>query len=222
MGSGRQIIDLAGQVYGQWTVLRFDAMRGHKTFWLCRCSCGTERAVWGANLKNGQSKSCRCNGGIRKQWAEGKLTRRMCVSCRVEKLPCEFLQTDAGYSQKCRSCDTAYQERVAVRLRSIRAHQRTINAQARSEALDHYGRQCACCGEANEAFLAFDHINGGGRQHQKERTRDGATNLPVWLRKNGFPAGFQVLCNNCNWAKFRKGICPHQIEGAIAALSFGA
>ena len=32
-----------------------------------------------------------------------------------------------------------------------------------------------------------------------------------WLRKNGFPPGFQVLCMNCQHGKrMCRGICPHQ------------
>lgn len=223
MPSGRQIINIVGQVYGQWTVVGFDSLRAHKSFWKCRCSCGNERAIWGANLKNGQSKSCRCNGGVRKQWAEGKLDRRACTSCGIAKSPKEFPLSKAGMvGQKCCVCDAEYQARRLHRMYAHRLKQRTLNSQAREEAFCHYGRQCACCGETDEVFLAFDHVHGGGSQHRKERTRDGATNLPVWLKKNGFPAGFQVLCNNCNWAKHRNGVCSHQVEGAIAALSFGA
>lgn len=29
-----------------------------------------------------------------------------------------------------------------------------------------------------------------------------------WLEANGYPAGFQVLCANCNMAK-QSGGCPH-------------
>lgn len=29
------------------------------------------------------------------------------------------------------------------------------------------------------------------------------------LRKRGFPAGYQVLCANCNWSKRLKGKCAH-------------
>lgn len=45
--------DLTGQVFGKWTVLS-KAKRG----FLCRCVCGTERAVQRSYLVNGESKSC--------------------------------------------------------------------------------------------------------------------------------------------------------------------
>lgn len=46
--------DLTGQVFGEWTVLKFVGNRKY----LCRCSCGTEREVYAQGLKRGTSKSC--------------------------------------------------------------------------------------------------------------------------------------------------------------------
>ena len=46
--------------------------------------------------------------------------------------------------------------------------QRTDRQQRfRGAALDHYGRTCACCGEANDRFLCFDHIHNDGAGHRK-------------------------------------------------------
>jgi len=63
---GSQLIDLTGQVFGRWTVLRFDksvagSQRGStKALWVCQCMCGTVRSVDGAGLRSGKSKSCGC------------------------------------------------------------------------------------------------------------------------------------------------------------------
>jgi hypothetical protein len=70
----------------------------------------------------------------------------------------------------------------------------------------HYGNMCACCGEANTEFLAFDHINGGGYQHRKS----GVCKLSSWLVRNNFPEGFRVLCHNCNMSRGLYGYCPHE------------
>jgi hypothetical protein len=75
----------------------------------------------------------------------------------------------------------------------------------RDEVLNHYGRSCACCGEANEAFLSIDHIDGNGAGHRKEI----GANLYLWLLNNDFPEGFQTLCFNCNFAKRQEAHCPH-------------
>ena len=81
----------------------------------------------------------------------------------------------------------------------------------RLECLKFYGKngiECKCCKEQNEVFLAIDHIEGRDKFNHKYRS--GGTALYYWLVKNKFPDGFQILCFNCNWAKHKIGVCPHQ------------
>lgn len=59
--------------------------------------------------------------------------------------------------------------------------------------------------------------DGGGNAHRQalfpSRHNGRAGGGPYfyrWLRLNGYPSGFQVLCANCNTAKDRPGGCPHQ------------
>ena len=55
------IIDLTGKTFGYWTVIsRTVNSKEGRSMWMCRCKCGTERAVRGYNLRNGTSKSCGC------------------------------------------------------------------------------------------------------------------------------------------------------------------
>lgn len=63
--SKNRIIDLSEKTFGEWTVLK----RGKDHIcpkgqsapkWLCQCSCGTKREVFGAILRNGTSMSCGC------------------------------------------------------------------------------------------------------------------------------------------------------------------
>ena len=68
--------------------------------------------------------------------------------------------------------------------------------------------KCACCGERQYEFLSIDHIDGGGNHHRKQIGRGWP--LTLWIVKNDFPPGFQVLCHNCNQAKGFYGKCPHQ------------
>ena len=56
-------------------------------------------------------------------------------------------------------------------------------------------------------FLSVDHIEGGGGLHRKTIKAD---SVAQWLVHKGFPSGYQILCFNCNWAKYRLGACPHQ------------
>jgi hypothetical protein len=52
-------IDLTGKQFGRWTVLE-QAPRTYQTMWVCKCVCGVERNVSGANLRTGHSISCGC------------------------------------------------------------------------------------------------------------------------------------------------------------------
>lgn len=83
----------------------------------------------------------------------------------------------------------------------------------RMEILQHYSGgspQCACCGEANVPFLTIDHITGGGVKQRKALHVSSVAGFYTWLRKNGYPEGYQVLCFNCNGAKSGSGkrFCP--------------
>ena len=71
------------------------------------------------------------------------------------------------------------------------------------------GTSCVCCGEAHIECLGIDHAANDGAAHR--RTDGGARNLYIWLRKNGYPPGFRVLCHGCNHAAGRfGGVCPHK------------
>lgn len=71
------------------------------------------------------------------------------------------------------------------------------------------GYKCNCCGERERGFLTIDHINGGGTA-ERRKEKLGAYSAWSKLKKQGFPFGYQVLCMNCNFAKFQMGCCPHK------------
>ena len=76
------------------------------------------------------------------------------------------------------------------------------------KVLIHYGGnppKCACCGFSDIRALQIDHINGGGMEHRRSiGIKNGGITFYLWLIRNGFPEGFQVLCANCNWIKRSK------------------
>jgi hypothetical protein len=54
-------VDLTGQVFARWTVLRYSRTSGnYQAYWVCRCECGSEKIVAGSTLRFGNSKSCGC------------------------------------------------------------------------------------------------------------------------------------------------------------------
>lgn len=56
----RKFIDITGQRFGRWTVLRFDQKKGRENYWWCVCDCGTEKSVATSPLNLGKSTSCGC------------------------------------------------------------------------------------------------------------------------------------------------------------------
>ena len=54
-------LDLTGQTFGYWTVLKEVEPNKHgQTQWLCKCKCGTIRVKTTNHLRTGRSKSCGC------------------------------------------------------------------------------------------------------------------------------------------------------------------
>lgn len=61
-----KVIDLTGQIFGKWTVIKQDLnppRKGHGAYWLCQCACGNPQllSVASYELRSGHSKSCGCN-----------------------------------------------------------------------------------------------------------------------------------------------------------------
>jgi 5-methylcytosine-specific restriction endonuclease McrA len=69
----------------------------------------------------------------------------------------------------------------------------------RDAALARYGTKCAYCGSTDQ--LQIDHINDDGREHRQGDLE--AVTIHRWLRKHGYPEGFQTLCQSCNQRKAR-------------------
>lgn len=56
----RPAIDIAGMIFGTWTVLERADSKYKVARWLCRCTCGIERVISGASLRSGGSRNCGC------------------------------------------------------------------------------------------------------------------------------------------------------------------
>lgn len=93
---------------------------------------------------------------------------------------------------------------------------RRYHAAVRAKVLTHYSPyappRCACCGAADR--LTIDHVNGDGAEHRKELFGDpnrAYAGFYLWLIKQNFPSGYQVLCNPCNASKKKGAHCQlHQ------------
>lgn len=102
---------------------------------------------------------------------------------------------------KCQLCGGEVTGRFCERCKEYnRSHSTACRARLRATVLAAYGGKCAYCGESRQLFLTIDHKNNDGAQHRRQW--GGSTNRTyAWLKKNGFPTGFQVACFNCNCGK---------------------
>lgn len=102
------------------------------------------------------------------------------------------------------ACDKCRAKNNALR---VKRTQRT-----RQAVIEKYGGKCVCCGLSDWRFLTIDHINNDGASEHgggRGRPRSFYSNLLKIDRR----VDLQVLCANCNCAKFWFGVCPHQISG---------
>lgn len=141
--------------------------------------------------RDGLYSSCRgCQVKANRRWRENNPDKQTSKDARRE------------YSRSRRETHPGEEQR----------HRLTRYRRYRDELLDHYGRgdpKCACCGEYHYEFLAFDHINGCGKE-QRKLEGTGFKKLQ-YLRTNK-PADIQILCHNCNTAKHQRSECPHKVK----------
>lgn len=55
-----KLVDLTGEVIGEWTVIRRYTDKMHPTRWVCICSCGNTHNVLARSLKDKSSTNCGC------------------------------------------------------------------------------------------------------------------------------------------------------------------
>ena len=87
-------------------------------------------------------------------------------------------------------------------------YQKEYYQRIKSEVLTFYSNsnrpKCVWCGEERLACLSIDHIAGGGNKERKRLGLEGV-HFYRWLRKQGFPEGYQTLCMNCQFIKRQGG-----------------
>jgi len=172
----------------------------------CVCRYATRKAArtctkCGAVVPNGRSLCIAHSEVSRKRQRQTKVAQRNAGLCRYGSCRQPLHEGDKTY--------------CALHAVEVRRRTREEQRRLKREVLTHYGGcRCACCGESEIQFLSIDHIHGGGTQHRKQI---GRRSMYAWLKKQGYPDGFQVLCMNCNFAKGSFGQCPHERERGLAA-----
>lgn len=136
----------------------------------------------------------------------GKLCPRCSRTLTIES----FSRNERFNDGRCFYCRRCMRDYLDVHRAEQRAYSRDYNRQLRIAALEHYGKWCKCCGEAHEEFLAIDHEHRTGDDRRRLIGSTGGVNMYLWLKRNGYPAGFRTLCHNCNLAIGFYGYCPHR------------
>jgi hypothetical protein len=112
-----------------------------------------------------------------------------------------------------RKLENGTPEEVAAMRAAEAAKTKRLQAECKDAVFAAYGGyRCACCSEGERLFLSIDHINNDGNIERNSGAYSGSgSGFYQWLRKQGFPAGYQVLCMNCQVGKHKNGgVCPHQ------------
>lgn len=73
---------------------------------------------------------------------------------------------------------------------------------------------CVICGRENDTngICCSKHAQYQNDFALDQKTPVAGSRFYVWLKKNNYPPGFQILCYNCNCAKGHFGYCPHNLE----------
>ena len=172
-----------------------------------------------SNKKYNSSNHGKTTRGKYASSSEGKTTRGKYASSSEGKASMKKYQASAKgqeyakkYSQDSEHKTRAKNTRDDARLKILEAYSKRIS--------NSNVPCCNCCGEKSYLeFLALDHITGRKQMDSEPNlTKLGYSSklkglpLNVWIIKNDYPDGFQILCHNCNNAKGFYGKCPHEMK----------
>lgn len=106
--------DLLGQVFDKLTVIAEAPRRNNRTYWMCRCECGTELEILASNLKRGNTKSCGlCGNGGKKLDLTGQRFGNL-VALKIS----DRTTAESGTYWLCR-CDCG--KEISVRINHLRS-----------------------------------------------------------------------------------------------------
>jgi hypothetical protein len=165
-----------------------------------------------------------------KKFRAGRKDAAVCVRCQVPVEPGVVNCDDC--KAKNREYEKEYWDREFGAWRARKEQKRVYHLTNRDKrnmaaaerliekkklVIEAYGKICACCEEADIAFLSIDHIFGDGAEHRRTLDCAAGTNFYHYLIMNNFPDKdrLQVLCHNCNVAKGTGHLCPHQLYKAF-------
>jgi len=104
--------------------------------------------------------------------------------------------------EKIREWQRLYRARRREHFSELRRKQKE---KLKLEVLKHYSQsdppKCVRCGFSDLRALTIDHVDGKGSIHRRQLRNKGGYHFYLWLKNQGLPEGYQVLCMNCQWIK---------------------
>ena len=147
---------------------------------------------------------------------------RYCKKCDEDLPVSEFGNYGGVVRYRCIKCNRKIQNEHHYKHRDIR-NKRALEAyiiRSRKNKLlalsvysDTDTPRCVCCHETFETFLTLDHVNNDGAEDRKKR--GSGSKLYNYLNKKNYPVGFQVLCFNCNFGRWRLKCNAGDLQGIL-------
>ena len=175
-------------------------------------TCGAERLP-------GHKRFCEKHAQIQRESVKrirlAWISQGLCARCGKNP-PQSGLNNCEDCNKQCRAYNASHPREwnpTADQKKRHRAQAKIRYQELRAETFNAYGGPlCACCGESTWKFLSIDHINNDGAKRRRLNLEPGSgLTLMLWLKRNNWPAGYQILCFQCNFGKrVNGGICPHK------------
>jgi len=132
------------------------------------------------------------------------VNRRLCKNCQKSRAHRYY----SLWNEKTR-------EKARLRARNWKRNHReltkeiwiTTQKKLKHEVLLHYSKvgseqpNCVVCGFSDIRALSIDHINNNGAEERRRMMIKSGHIFYRFLRKNGYPSGYQTLCMNCQSIK---------------------
>jgi hypothetical protein len=90
-------IDISGQRFDRWTVLKESGRRKGQVLWACLCQCGITKDVASCKLRDGTSRSCGC---LARELTSARSRNRKPQSLQ-KRIPAFWAQVSKGNDDQC-------------------------------------------------------------------------------------------------------------------------
>ena len=215
-------IDMTGQKYGIWTVLQFSRHENNRTYWLCRCDCGTEKEIDGHALRSGHTQSCGCYNADKLRERFTDLTgQKIGYWTVIEKRPNRgkhimwLCRCECGNEREVASSELISKSSTSCGCKRIATLKKkfTKHGMRDSRLYDIYSSMLKRC--FNHNCKAYGKYGGAGITVCNEWLGDrGFENFMIWALENGYSDELTLdrfpdqkgnyEPSNCRWATMQE------------------